>query len=63
PHSRTIAFGDAENDIQMLAWANIGVGMLNGNEYCKAHADIITVDDNNHDGIIKTLPLILDKIK
>ncbi|MCR5423439.1 MAG: Cof-type HAD-IIB family hydrolase [Bacteroidales bacterium] len=43
----TIAFGDGENDIEMLDFAGVGVAMGNANDNVKAHADMVTtsVDD------------------
>ena len=52
--SECIAFGDAENDISMLNFAGVGVAMGNAQEKVKELADEIT-DDNNHDGIAKSL--------
>lgn len=49
-----IAFGDSENDIPMLKYAGIGVAMANAQPGVKEIADEIT-DDNNHDGIAKSL--------
>ena len=31
PREEVLAFGDAENDLQMLAWAGMGVAMRHGN--------------------------------
>lgn len=50
----TIAFGDADNDIDMLEMAGIGVAMGNGTPAAKAHADYVT-DDCNDNGIAKAL--------
>ena len=36
------AFGDADNDIDMLKYAGIGIAMENASEGCKAAADYIT---------------------
>ena len=44
------AFGDADNDHDMIQNAKIGVVMANGSELTKSVADFIT-DDNDHDGI------------
>lgn len=46
--SETMAFGDGENDIEMLQHAGIGVAMGNASDAVKAAADIVTdsVDDN-----------------
>jgi len=59
PHQNTIAFGDAENDVQMLTWAEYGIAMKNANPHCRVHARFISCLDNNHDGIIYELSKIL----
>ncbi|MBR1798320.1 MAG: HAD family hydrolase [Bacteroidales bacterium] len=48
--SRTVAFGDGANDIEMLEWAGIGVAMGNADPIVKQHADMITTDVD-HEGI------------
>ena len=50
----TIAFGDAENDLDMIRFAGIGVAMGNGEEKVKAVADYVTTDVDD-DGIEKAL--------
>ncbi len=55
PMSHTYAAGDAENDISMLEAAGTGIAMANATEAVKQAADIVTADDNNHDGL---LPII-----
>jgi Cof subfamily protein (haloacid dehalogenase superfamily) len=55
PKSRTLAFGDAANDIEMLAMAGTSFAMKNGEEEIKQHADFVTRHDNNHDGIYHAL--------
>ena len=50
----TIAFGDAENDLDMIRFAGIGVAMGNGEEAVKAAADYVTADIDD-DGIEKAL--------
>lgn len=47
---KTVAFGDAENDIPMLRAAGIGVAMGNAAPGVKAVADAVTLS-NNQDGI------------
>ncbi len=49
-----IAFGDAENDIEMMKMCGVGVCMGNGTEVCKAAADYIT-DSIDEDGIYNAL--------
>lgn len=50
----TIAFGDGENDIEMLEFAGIGVAMGNADEEVKAVADYVTTDIDE-DGIANAL--------
>lgn len=50
PFSNMLAFGDADNDIEMLQSVQWGVAMGNASDTLKLHADAIT-DDNDHDGI------------
>lgn len=50
----TIAFGDGENDIEMLRFAGIGVAMGNAWDNVKAAADYVTADIDD-DGVAKAL--------
>lgn len=50
-----IAVGDEENDITMLKAAGIGVAMANATELVKQNADYITVNDNDHDGVLEVI--------
>ena len=52
--SEIIAFGDAENDLDMLKLACIGVAMGNGTEEVKQAADYVTADIDD-DGIARAL--------
>ncbi len=52
--SEVMAFGDGENDIDMLRFAGIGVAMGNAEAEVKAVADYVT-DDIDADGIWKAL--------
>lgn len=45
-----IAFGDEENDLEMIEWAGLGVAMGNANPMLKQIADVIT-DTNESNGI------------
>lgn len=49
-----MAFGDGENDMQMLQYAGIGVAMGNARDRVKEAADYVT-DDVDRDGIQKAL--------
>lgn len=55
-----IVFGDEENDLSMFKIAGTAIAMRNARDEIKKHADQITVGDNNHDGIGKTLKLMFE---
>lgn len=52
--SATIAVGDADNDLDMLRAAGLGVAMGNANERAREAADV-TVADNDHDGCAEAI--------
>lgn len=52
------AFGDADNDIDMIRFAGTGIAMENASESLKAHADFIT-RTNDEDGVVYALEHIL----
>lgn len=51
----TLAAGDQDNDSSMIETAGMGVAMINGSEMVKKVADRITLEDNNHDGLVPVL--------
>lgn len=53
----TIAFGDSENDMEMLKFAGIGIAMGNATDNVKANADLVTKDIND-EGIFYALKLL-----
>lgn len=53
-----MAFGDAQNDIQMIKSVGIGVAMGNAMEEVKAVANVIC-DTNLNNGIGKTIDALL----
>lgn len=55
PISDSLAAGDQENDISMLEAAGLGIAMSNAKDTVKAAADAVTLEDNNHDGLVKFL--------
>ncbi len=55
----TLAAGDEENDIPMLEAAGTGIAMKNALDEVKASADIVTENDNDHDGLV---PLLLGNL-
>ena len=52
--SESMAFGDGENDMEMLRYAGIGVAMGNSSDKVKEAADYVT-DSVDNDGIEKAL--------
>ncbi len=50
----SMAFGDGENDIEMLNYVQIGIAMANGEEIVKENAEYVT-DSVDDDGIMKAL--------
>lgn len=59
PKERIIAFGDEDNDFEMIEYAGIGVAMGNGIEELKSIANEVT-GTNNEDGIANFL---IDRLK
>ena len=53
-----IAFGDSENDIEMLRAAGVGIAMGNADDGVKAVANQVT-RSNNEDGIAAALEQLL----
>ena len=47
----TYAAGDEQNDISMIEAAGCGIAMANAMELVKESADVVTKEDNNHDGL------------
>lgn len=55
-----ICIGDANNDIEMIHRAGIGIGMKNTtSKFVKQTASMLSLDDNDHDGVMKTLQLLV----
>src|SRR5699024_6305005 len=51
PANRTIAFGDEDNDTEMLQYVEHGVAMNNAIDDIKGIANYVTETNNNNDGI------------
>ena len=52
--SEIMAMGDANNDIEMLQFAGLGVAMGNASDYVKSLADSIT-SSNEEDGVARAI--------
>lgn len=58
PRQEIAAFGDADNDIEMIRYAGLGVAMANSSEKLLSEADYVT-RSNNDDGIAAVLEKII----
>ncbi len=56
---RTVAFGDGENDIELVDWAGYGVAVENADDRVKATADFIC-PPVNEEGVAQVLEAYLD---
>jgi Cof subfamily protein (haloacid dehalogenase superfamily) len=56
---RTIAFGDGENDVELLAWAGYAVAVENAHERVLAEADLICPRDSD-EGVAQVIEAFLD---
>lgn len=55
PIDHSYAAGDEENDLSMLQAAGCGIAMRNGRESLKKAADVVTKEDNDHDGLASVI--------
>lgn len=55
-----VAFGDGGNDVPMLQLAGQSFAMPNGGHAVHQIADKEALEDNNHDGVLKTLEALLE---
>ena len=55
PLDQAMAFGDGENDIEMLTAAGLGVAMSNARPSVKAAANVVTEHSNDDDGVARQL--------
>lgn len=53
-----IAFGDANNDIEMLREAGLGIAVANASEECKKSADRVLMETHDQDAVAKELSRI-----
>ena len=54
PIEKTVAVGDADNDLDVLRAAGLAVAMGNANEHVKEVCNVV-VSDNDHDGIVELI--------
>jgi Cof subfamily protein (haloacid dehalogenase superfamily) len=55
----TIAFGDGENDVELVAWAGYGIAVANAHERVKAVADWVC-PSAEEEGVAQVLEALLD---
>lgn len=60
PLVQAVAFGDAENDLDMLKTAGLGIAMENADEYVKSQYHIFTAS-NDEDGVGKAILKLISK--
>ncbi len=60
--SRTVAFGDNDNDADMLSAAGVGICVANGTPKCIEAADMLTAA-HDEDGFAKGLELLMKGVK
>jgi hydroxymethylpyrimidine pyrophosphatase-like HAD family hydrolase len=56
---RTVAFGDGENDLELLEWAGYAVAVENAHESLKARADW-TCPGPDDEGVAQVIEALLD---
>ncbi|MDQ4029743.1 MAG: Cof-type HAD-IIB family hydrolase [Actinomycetota bacterium] len=56
---RTVAFGDGENDVELLAWAGYAVAVENAHERVLAEADLVCPRDTE-EGVAQVIEAFLD---
>lgn len=61
PIEQCVAFGDGNNDIEMLQTAGIGIAMDNASDMVKGAADYVTDSCENH-GVVSALKAILPNL-
>ena len=56
---QTVAFGDGENDLELLDWAGFGIAVENANEGLKARADWVC-PSAEEEGVAQVIEALLD---
>ena len=57
----TVAFGDGENDVELVEWADYGVAVENAHERVKAVADWVC-PSAEEEGVAQVLEAYLDSL-
>jgi Cof subfamily protein (haloacid dehalogenase superfamily) len=56
---RTVAFGDGENDVELLEWAGYGVAVVDGDERLREIADLLC-PSAEQEGVAQVIEAIVD---
>ena len=56
---QTVAFGDGENDLELLEWAGFGVAVENADDGLKARADWVC-PSAEEEGVAQVIEALLD---
>ena len=54
-----MAFGDGENDVELLEWAGYGVAVANAHERLRALADLVC-PPADEEGVAQVIEAVLD---
>lgn len=57
----TMVFGDSDNDLAMFKQADYSFAMKNADAFIKKNAHYTTLEDNEHDGVMKTIQRMLEE--
>jgi hypothetical protein len=61
--SATLAFGDGNNDAEMLRWAGLGVAMPNARDSAKAAADLVAPPCDPETAFARAVAAVLEKVE
>ena len=56
----TMVFGDSDNDLPMFKHAYYSYAMKNADHFIKSKARFVTEEDNDHDGVMKTIQKMME---
>lgn len=57
----TMVFGDSDNDLPMFTHAYYSYAMKNADHFIQSKARFVTQEDNDHDGVMKTIQKMMEK--
>lgn len=56
----TMVFGDSDNDLPMFTHAYYSYAMKNADHFIQSKARFVTQEDNDHDGVMKTIQKMIE---